>query len=60
MKDIEDYGEQVQLAFGLEETEWSSELGKAWEGELIESVKARPLMAFRSVIRVSQTLTTWA
>ena len=36
MKDIEDYGEQVQLAFGLEETEWSSELGKAWEGELIE------------------------
>ena len=32
-------------AFGLEETEWSRELGKAWEGELIErqfSAEPRP------------------
>ena len=45
LKDIEDYGEQVQSAFGLEETEWSRELGKAWEGELIEkqfSAEPRP------------------
>ena len=25
LKDIDDYGEQVQSAFGLEETEWSRE-----------------------------------
>ena len=45
MTDIEDYGEQVQSAYGLEETEWSRELGKVWEGELIErqfSADSRP------------------
>ena len=45
MTDIEDYGKQVQSAYGLEETEWSRELGKAWEGELIErqfSAEPRP------------------
>ena len=36
MTDIEDYGKQVQSAYGLEETEWPRGLGKALKGELIE------------------------
>ena len=45
MTDIEDYGKQVQSAYGLEETEWPRGLGKALEGELIErqfSTESRP------------------